>query len=113
MLSIILIPLSSYDSLTLASNENLSGVQSTIKTKLTGCSTRVSSVPAALPLSFKYFLLGCSSAISLPPREGSLSRARWLLLTCWFRDPVKAATRRYPESRGGGGVSLDSPRVKN
>lgn len=41
MLSIILIPLSSYDSLTLASNENLSGMQSTIKTKLTGCSARV------------------------------------------------------------------------
>lgn len=69
MLSIILVPLSSYDSLTLASNENLSGMQSTIKTKLTGCSARVGSVPAALPLSFEYFLLGCSSAISLPPEK--------------------------------------------
>lgn len=69
MLSILLIPLSSYDSLTLSSNENLSGMQSTIKTKLTSCSTRVSSMPAALPLTLEYFLLGCSSAISLPPEK--------------------------------------------
>lgn len=66
MLSIILIPLSSYDLLTLFSSEKLSSMQSTIKTKLTSYSTRASSTPAALPLSIEYFLLSHSPDISLP-----------------------------------------------
>lgn len=66
MLFNILIPLSSYNSLTLSSNQNLSVMRSTIKSKFVSCSIRVSSVPAALLLSFEYFLLSCSSATSLP-----------------------------------------------
>lgn len=69
MLSIILIPLSSYNSLTLSSHQKLSVMQSTIERKLASCSICVSSVPAALLLSSEYFLLSCSSAISLPTEK--------------------------------------------
>lgn len=67
--SIILIPLSSYNLLTLSSDQKLSATRSTIESKLTSRGIRDSSVPAALLLSFEYFLLSWGSVISLPSEK--------------------------------------------
>lgn len=70
MRSVILIPLSSYNSLTLSSNQKLSVMtRSTVESKLASRGIRDSSVPATLLLSFEYFLLSWGSVIRLPSEK--------------------------------------------